>query len=189
MPLRLRRGLAWNRRGRRRGQEGKLRPYGPGAVEMRYWRLGATLVLVVLLDWGLGAYLQIGRVRPDLLTVVTVAVGLLFGRRYGMAVGFALGVLQGLEGRYLGAFAFSKTLVGYAGGAARRTLFVDSLLVGAAVVGVLSLVADGVFWALTGPAPATQMAVVVAGRALYHALLAPLALLALRGRRGQEAGP
>ncbi len=116
------------------------------------WWIGGTWLLAVAVDWGIAGRLQLAGVRPDVLLLVTIVTGLVLGRTRGMLLGFAYGLLQGVQAdRGLAAFAITLVLAGYAGGSLRRLFFVDSVGVNALATGLLAFAASlGLGLALQG---------------------------------------
>lgn len=96
---------------------------------MKYWGVaglifGSLIVQVSALDKAV-----IHGVKPDLLLLLAVALGILYGPRTGAAVGFAAGILQDLLlGQYIGLHAFSKALTGAVAGLVEREVFKENLI-------------------------------------------------------------
>ena len=130
-------------------------------------------------------------VRPDLPLILTACIGLVAGPIPAMGVGFAGGLLTGaLDGGSPGLAAAFLTLVGYLAGALRGRLFVEHWAIAAAVVGLLSLGAQGGRALVSWPQgwPWWQLAAGMAGGALYNAALAYPAYALLRRARGLLPG-
>lgn len=68
-------------------------------------------------------------IKPDLLLIITVSAGLLFGREHGVGIGFFAGLLQDLAaGGVFGLNTLSKLLLGFAAGSAERKVFKEHIL-------------------------------------------------------------
>jgi rod shape-determining protein MreD len=144
----------------------------------------ATYVLAVV-QTTVGAAIAISGVSPDLLLVWTITIGLLSGPYTGGLVGFAAGMLQGaLFQTWIGAYAFSKTLSGFAAGLLATKMFKENLLVPAISAALLTVGNEGVFLLFARGADLHQAGRVIGLRALYHAVLTPIAFaLTRRARR------
>lgn len=146
---------------------------------MRTARLGALVVLAVVLQATVLARLPLPGAAPDLVLAVVVVVGLIEGSRTGMLTGFAAGVLSDLSGdAELGRLALVHVVVGYAAGLlqddADSSPLVPALVAGGlAAVGVLLYAAGGVLLGdprVTGGAVLRSLVSVVP----YCAVLAPV---------------
>jgi rod shape-determining protein MreD len=73
--------------------------------------------------------LSVHGVRPDLLLIIVVSVSLLWGKEYGVGIGFFAGLAQDLaSGNIFGLNLLSKLAVGYVFGMAERKVFKEHLL-------------------------------------------------------------
>jgi rod shape-determining protein MreD len=155
--------------------------------------IAATAVVTYLLavfQATLGARLAIAGVAPDLLFVWTICVGLAGGPRAGAYTGFGAGLLEGaLRQALIGALAISRGVTGLAAGLLAGKLFRDDWLVSVLAAVTLTIVSETIQGLLAGPSSWGQAFRLVGGRAIYHAVLTPLALI-LVSRGGQAmAGP
>lgn len=94
-------------------------------------QIGMWIIIVfgVVLQTTVVPYLHVGNARPDLLLMVTVAVGLVFGRTAGVVSGFFSGMLWDLlTARFFGMYTLAKLLTGYAVGCFEKKVFKDNLL-------------------------------------------------------------
>jgi len=96
---------------------------------MRYWALTAIVLVAYLIQSVLGPYLAIAGVVPNVVLVVAVACGLLFGWQVGLGVGFGGGLLIDLTiGQLIGSHALAGSLVGFVAGLVEERVFKDNLL-------------------------------------------------------------
>lgn len=94
---------------------------------MRYWVLGLLTFVAALGQMTLAPYLPIGGAIPDLIVVVTVSSGLLFGWRVGLGVGATAGLLVDLAfGRIIGLQILGYGLVGLVCGLTEEKVFKDN---------------------------------------------------------------
>ena len=150
------------------------------------------IVLAHVVQGVVAPYLAIERVKPDLVLLVTLAYGLLYGPGVGGRFGLISGLLQDLLlGRYLGVFGLTRMAAGYLAGVAERRLYRESLLILTATGAGTSIFADLLFMALMSATgypldPLTDMGRVVIPVALYNGLLTPLVYRALQRIRRWE---
>jgi len=112
-------------------------------------------------------------VRPDLLTLISLAVGLYSGPWAGIIVGFAAGLIGGSVGSSaLGAQVAVRASAGYLGGLVGERLHVDRVVVPALAAGLFSAAAWGLHAALAGGALAPAGAIGL--QAAYNGALGPL---------------
>lgn len=79
-------------------------------------------------------------VTPDLLLIITVSAGLLFGREHGVGIGFFAGLLQDLAaGGIFGLNTLPKLLIGFAAGAVERKVFKEHILLPLAAMMVATM--------------------------------------------------
>ena len=92
--------------------------------------LWALLIIVsLILQASLLPLFAYNGIRPDLLLVITVSAGLLFGREHGVAIGFFAGLLQDLaSGGIFGLNTLPKLLLGFAAGTIERKVFKEHIL-------------------------------------------------------------
>jgi rod shape-determining protein MreD len=150
------------------------------------------IVLAQLMQGVIAPHLAIARVKPDLVLLVTLAYGLLYGPGVGGRFGLISGLLQDLLlGRYLGVFALTRMTAGYLAGLAERRLYRDSLLILTATGAGASIFADLLFMVLMGTTgypldPLADIGRVVMPAAVYNGLLAPLVYRAMHRLRRWE---
>jgi len=98
---------------------------------LRYWVLTALLTLAFLIQSVVSHYLAIFGVTPDLLQVVVVSYGLLFGWEVGIGAGVLGGLLLDLTaGRFIGLHVLSLGAVGLVAGLVEEKVFKDNVLLG-----------------------------------------------------------
>lgn len=114
-------------------------------------RLGALLLLVLVLETTVVPDLRLAGVCPDLMLLCAICAGLVGGPELGGLVGFAGGLLADLflQTTPLGLSALSYSLVGYAVGSVRRTVLQEGWLLAPATALVASA-AGVVVFVLTG---------------------------------------
>ncbi|MEX2504739.1 MAG: rod shape-determining protein MreD [Egicoccus sp.] len=154
---------------------------------LRVLAVGLLLVTAALLQTALFPFLTLAGFRPDLLLLVTVAVGLHDGPLPGLRVGFAAGLLTDLlvTQSPVGIAVLITTVTGFVVGLARPYLAPESVtapVIIAFVTGLLGTAGYGVLALLLGeeriaPVMLLQASVAVG---LYNTVLAPLALIAVR---------
>jgi rod shape-determining protein MreD len=140
-------------------------------------RSGLIVVALLIAAAGLQAtwprVLSPAGVRPDLLTVISLAVGLQCGPWAGIIVGFAAGLIGGSVGASaLGAQVAARAVAGYLGGLVGERLHVDRVLVPAVAAGVFTLAAWALHAALAGAGLAPGGAIGL--QAAYNGVLGPL---------------
>ncbi len=96
---------------------------------MRYWALTAIVLAAYLIQSVLGPFLAIAGVVPNVVLVVAISCGLLFGWQVGLGVGFGGGLLIDLTiGQLIGSHALAGSLVGFVAGLVEERVFKDNLL-------------------------------------------------------------
>ncbi|MFA9430863.1 rod shape-determining protein MreD [Egicoccus sp. AB-alg2] len=154
---------------------------------LRVLVVGLLLVTAAVLQTALFPFFTLAGFRPDLLLLVTLAVGLRDGPLAGLRVGFAAGLLTDLlvSESPVGLAALVYTAIGFTVGLARPYLAPESItapVILAFLSGLLGTAAYGVVALLLGedrttPLMLAQASVAVA---LYNTLLAPIVLGAVR---------
>ena len=98
---------------------------------MRQWlSITGILLAAIVLQSTIFARINLFGVKPDLILVVTVCFGLLYGPLPGLYVGLAGGFLLDLAGGgLLGINVLTKALLGYGAGYMGKTVFKDNLLI------------------------------------------------------------
>jgi len=96
---------------------------------VRYWFLTGILMVTFLLQSVVAAYLSIGGIVPDLLLMLVVSYGLLFGWQVGLGGGILSGLLMDLStGRFIGAHVLAMGTVGLVAGLVEQKVFKDNIL-------------------------------------------------------------
>lgn len=99
---------------------------------MRYWVLAGILLLAFLVQSVLGPFLAIRGISPNIVLVVIVAYGLLFGWQVGLAGGVVGGLLLDLTAStYVGIHVLALGTVGLLVGLAEERVFKDNVLLAA----------------------------------------------------------
>lgn len=83
------------------------------------------IILCFLLQSTVFSWLQFASIRPNLMLILTSAIGFMRGKKAGMAAGFSCGLLMDVFwGNLLGFYALIFTVIGYMNGSFKR-LFYD----------------------------------------------------------------
>ncbi len=147
---------------------------------MRHWFLmGFLLVCSLVLQATTFNYLAVAGVKPDLLLIIVVLYGLLYGKKAG-GLGFTYGLVEDLfVGRFIGFNAITKGLMGLLIGFLEPKLFKDHilvpvivLLVGTFVFGVLSYLIGFIVGMYSFSEYEAYLRVVML-QSIYNACLAP----------------
>lgn len=112
-------------------------------------RLGAIILVTVLLQVVFFSYLSIFGTSPDIVVVVVSVIGLLGGALIGAVTGFAAGLLLDVSLlETLGVSSLVLLCAGYLAGRYRESFEIDSTFAPAAVTGALAVLASAGFTAL-----------------------------------------
>jgi rod shape-determining protein MreD len=155
-------------------------------------RLGVVVVGALTLQVTLFARFSFDGARPDVMVLLAVLGGYLLGAERGAIVGFAAGLaFDLLLTTPLGLSALVYALAGYASGTATATMVRASRWVPIAVAAIGSAAAMVVYamvGALLGQATLAgpPLAAIVGFVAVLNAVLAPLAVRALRWTRTDD---
>lgn len=104
-----------------------------------------TLIFVILFSFVLQTTvfqtLNFGGISPNLLIIVTASYGFMFGRRYGMTVGFICGLLMDIfYGNVLGFYALIFLYIGAGNGVFHRVFYQDDIKLPLALISLSDLV-------------------------------------------------
>ncbi len=90
--------------------------------------MGVMILVLYLMQTTVFAALELGGIKPDLLVIITSAIGVIRGRKEGMLVGFFSGLLLDVQtGSLLGFYALIFVMIGYLNGYARHVFFNEEL--------------------------------------------------------------
>jgi len=90
--------------------------------------MGLMILVLYLMQTSVLPALELGGIKPDLLVILTSGIGIIRGRKEGMLVGFASGLLLDIQiGSLLGFYALIYVLIGYLNGYARHVFFNEEL--------------------------------------------------------------
>lgn len=79
--------------------------------------------------------LSFGGISPNLLIIITSSYGFMFGRKYGMTVGFVCGLLMDIfYGSVLGFYALIYLYIGAANGVFRRVFYQNDIMLPMALI-------------------------------------------------------
>jgi rod shape-determining protein MreD len=159
---------------------------------MRPWVFLSVAAGALVLQGAVVPHLAVGQVRPDLVLLVALAYGLLYGPEAGGRFGFVSGLLQDiLLGKYVGVFALTRACAGYLAGLAERRFYKEQLLILVGVTALASVLTDLLFMGLMGafgyPLRFTfSLRTVVLPAGLYNGLLSPLVYRGMTSLRDIE---
>lgn len=149
---------------------------------MKHLLLLCAGTLLVVLETTVAPFVAIRGVKPDLVLVLVVLVGMLSGWKDAALVGLFTGFIEdACSGQFLGLFMLTRTVVGIGAGLSYARVFQDRVIVPIALVFLGGVVGGGLHSFLLSsfgvPLPlslATFRVVLV--QALYSAVLAPILL-------------
>jgi len=99
------------------------------------------ILICFILQTTVFQWFALAHVTPNLLLILTVAVGFMRGRREGLAVGFVCGILIDFcYGNVLGLYALIYMTIGYLNGFSHRIFIKDDLTIPILLVGVSQFV-------------------------------------------------
>ena len=99
-----------------------------------------TILISFVLQTTVFQYFNFGGIAPNLLIIVTASYGFMFGRRYGMVVGFISGLLMDIfYGSVLGFYALIYLYIGAANGIFHRVFYQNDIKLPLALITVSDL--------------------------------------------------
>ena len=143
-----------------------------------------TLLLflsALVLQTTLMPFLQIGGIKPDLVLVIVVYLGLIRGPEVGCVSGFFFGLIEdffSLVGNYLGSNALTKTIIGFFCGMGGRQLYTQSLLSHMLCVSLSTVVDLLIHFSIKGFPPEWKQFILY--QTLYNLLCCPFIVLLFR---------
>ena len=98
-----------------------------------------ALVFVILIGFVMQTTvfqtLSFGGIAPNLLIIITSSYGFMYGRKYGMVVGFICGLLMDVfYGNVLGFYALIYLYIGAANGIFRRVFYQNDIMLPLALI-------------------------------------------------------
>ena len=98
-----------------------------------------ALVFVILIGFVMQTTvfqtLSFGGIAPNLLIIITSSYGFMYGRKYGMTVGFFCGLLMDIfYGNVLGFYALIYLYIGAANGIFRRVFYQNDITLPLALI-------------------------------------------------------
>lgn len=146
---------------------------------MRYYVLAGVLLLAFLVQSVLGGFLAIRGIAPNVVLVVVVVYGLLFGWEMGIAAGVLGGLLLDLTtNQLIGSHVLALAAVGLMVGLVEEGVFKDNLLLPliggflGSLVGQIVLV--GCIWLFRRSFPLGDLRAALLPTALYDVILCVL---------------
>lgn len=101
------------------------------------------IIVCFLLETSVFRYLRLASIIPNLLIVVTSAFGFMRGRKEGLIIGFACGLLKDLTGGGLvGFYALIYMLLGYGNGFFRRVFYDEDIKLPLVLIAVSDFLAS-----------------------------------------------
>lgn len=143
------------------------------------WAIAGVMGLMLVLETSVLPFLTVRGVRPDLILILVISLGLLNGPREGALAGFAGGLLEDLLlGRYVGVRAISKMIAGYLAGLAGKRVYRDSLVTSVLLVLGGTIISEflsfTLWWELGSPlALGAGLGSVILPLAVFNAMVAP----------------
>ncbi len=128
--------------------------------------LGAMVVQTSLLR-----YVSVGGIRPDLVLIIVVYLGLVRDRRWGVSAAF-FGLVEDAYSGFLGANALIKTIVGFSCGLIGKRLYTQSLFSHILCVGIGTVANVLILSSLHGFVPHWRTTLVY--EMLYNLLCCPV---------------
>lgn len=96
---------------------------------MRWAIWFSAVILTLIIQATLLPFIKIYGTMPDLLLIVVVSSGMLFGKEQGLGIGFFSGLLQDLSsGGIFGLNILTKMATGYLSGMTERKVFKENIL-------------------------------------------------------------
>lgn len=97
---------------------------------MRGWLLALGLILAFAIQTAVAPIISPFGLKPDLILLMVIAIGLIKGPVMGMGFGLVGGfLLDCLAGHIIGPHAFANMVIGLSCGLMEKTIFKDNLLV------------------------------------------------------------
>lgn len=146
---------------------------------MRHWVLAGILLLAFLVQSVFGGYLTIRGIAPNVVLVVVVVYGLLFGWQMGLAAGVLGGLLLDLNtSQLIGSHVLALAAVGLLVGLVEEGVFKDNLIlplaggIAGSLLGQTILV--GCMWLFRRSYPLGDLRAALFPTALYDVILCVL---------------
>lgn len=96
-------------------------------MRMVNWAL--LLLSTLVIQATIVPLVSVNGLRPDLLLIVVVSTGMLYGKEQGIGIGFFAGLLQDLaSGNVFGLNVLAKMAIGYSAGLVERKVFKENLI-------------------------------------------------------------
>ncbi len=143
-------------------------------------------ILIFTIQTTILRYISIGGVKPDIILIVTVYVGLRQGKEKGISTGFIFGLIQdSLSAGIIGVNALSKGLLGFIVGNVREKIMSENMITQSLFI-FIATIFDGLILLLISE---TIFQEELGGRislrplflqALYSSIIGPLLFLVLK---------
>ncbi|MHB8757082.1 MAG: rod shape-determining protein MreD [Bacillota bacterium] len=152
----------------------------------RFWLWPLALLVTAALQSTAVHYLSIGWVKPDVILVIVVLVGLLYGPVQGATAGLFAGLLEDLfTGRLIGLFGLTRMLAGYLAGLVERRVYKEPFMVPMATSFVATVVSETLVYVILrffslAPGYGGSLIHVIGPAAIYNAVAAPILYRPLR---------
>ncbi|HEY3314394.1 MAG TPA: rod shape-determining protein MreD [Bacillota bacterium] len=152
----------------------------------RWWAFPAALIGAFLLQLTVVPFVAVHWVKPDLILVVAILGGLLYGPNYGAVAGLFGGLLEDLFiGHYIGLFGLTRMLAGFLAGLVETRVYREPFLVPMATSFAATLVGETILGLLlkafgANPSLGKTFTNVILPAAVYNAIIAPIVYRPLR---------
>lgn len=139
-------------------------------------------LIAIVLQTTVLHYLPIGGVKPDLVLIIVVYLGLVKGSDAGCVSGFFFGLIEDVcsVGTDLGSNALTKTIIGFFCGISGKRIYTQSLLSHILCVGIGTVVDVVLLLSIKGFGSVPNWKQLVLYQTLYNIICCPLILLIFR---------
>ena len=139
-------------------------------------------LIAIVLQTTVFHFLPIGGVKPDLVLIIVVYLGLVKGSDAGCVSGFFFGLIEDIcsYGTALGSHALTKTIIGFFCGISGKRIYTQSLLSHLLCVGIGTIVDVVLLLSIKGFGSVPNWKQLVLYQPLYNIICCPLILLIFR---------
>lgn len=143
------------------------------------------IIFGVVLQTTVVPFLKVGNAYPDLLLIVTVSMGLIFGHTAGSSVGFISGLLWDLlTAQFFGMYTLAKMLTGCFVGYFEKKVFKEHPILPLTAIFLATFVHEGILYIgarmLDIEAPLLPLIVqIMVPKAIYNCLVMPFIYFAI----------
>ena len=130
-----------------------------------------VFICAMVIQTSILRFFTIGGVKPDLVLVIVVYLGLMKGADAGCGSGFVFGLVEDAYSLYLGTNALTKTVVGFVCGVIGKRLYTQSLFTHILGVAISSVVNTLLILSIHGFTPQWETFMVY--EMLYNVICCP----------------